>query len=235
MKRFILGILAAMTLISCEKIKGEGPILDNDYEISASVSIIHVGSAIKLELSDEYAPGEVKIETYGNIFQYVNFEEDGDKLSVWMDNERYKGDLNVKVYASAAQYSTIVASGAANVSLLEQIPSETYKVVLSGASRFIMSEPSDITKLTINASGASKAKILGSTSQFFVNASGASSIDGEKFTCDDLDVDLSGSSDMSINANKSVTGYASGASILRVGGDADVDVKTSGASTVKPL
>ncbi len=207
-----------------------------DYDVDNSISKIHVGSAIKLELSEDVEPGEFMIETYGNIFQYINVNMNSNKLSIWLDNKNYKGDIDIKVYASSQQYNSIEASGASTVSLTSKITASSYDVKLSGASKCTMHKDSDnLSSLSIEASGASKAIIKGSASKCNIEASGASAISGAQFTCEELDVDLSGASDLVINITKIAKGSLSGASILRYGGSEEFKIETSGASSIVPL
>ncbi len=227
-------LLAAICMVSCEEIEGEGAIKVKEYKLSTSISSIDVGSAIRLELSDDVAPGLVKIETYSNIFEYVNFKTDHDDVEIWMENKRYDNDVVVTVYASAAQYDSVEASGATRVTLVGEIDSPTYEIDLSGASSFVMSGNfDDMVELTIDASGASKAQVAGSVSKCEVDASGASTIDARDLTCQYLDVELSGATDLTIGVSSAIEGELSGASTLYYSGDARVDVETTGASQIK--
>lgn len=236
MRNIISFLLFAIVAVSCEKITGEGPILTNDYELSTSIEEIHVGSALRLELNDEIGVGKVKIETYSNLFEYVNFETNGSGLSLYMDNERYKGDITVVVYASSRQYSSVCASGASSVSLEDVPPFSSYKISLSGASKFSASKDFDaISLLSLYASGSSTALISGSADRCVVDASGSSSVYGADLICHDLDLQLSGASVLKIKIDNTANGGMSGSSKLYYSGTPQFNVSTSGSSSMRPL
>jgi hypothetical protein len=74
--------------------------------------------------------------------------------------------------------------------------------------------------------------LRGRVNEHRINASGASDVKLKNLNVSKTEIQLSGASDARISSQK-VTGSASGASTLRVNRNAEVSVRTSGASDVK--
>ena len=87
--------------------------------------------------------------------------------------------------------------------------------------------------LSVDASGASKIKITGETAKLTVDVSGATKVDAENLTAENASVEASGASHVSVNVTGRLRTDASGASkIVYTGSPANVEKKTSGASSV---
>lgn len=104
---------------------------------------------------------------------------------------------------------------------------------LSGASRL---ETADFEgeKLQVEVSGASRITLTGKVARLTVEASGASSAELSGLAAKTAQVDASGASTIEVQASQSIQGEASGASrVTHSGGASNVNVESSGASTVK--
>ncbi len=236
MKRIMMMLLSVMLFCSCEVIEGEGRITAQNYDVSDEITKIDISAALDLELVDYLAPGEIEIETYGNIFQYINVSTSSNQVAIWLDKKRYASDLDIKIFASAAQYNSVEASGASRVKLTGNPTAATYEIDLSGASSFAMSSDFGyLDLLEVEFSGASRAEIRGAAQECSVELSGASTVDGKDLLCEELFVQLSGASNLKIGVEKSAQGNLSGASRLYYKGNPVLDVETSGSSLIKEL
>jgi hypothetical protein len=121
-------------------------------------------------------------------------------------------------------------SGASCAKAETPIRASELKLVLSGASDAKLNVVAD--QITTTVSGASDLTLTGRVNEHKVNVSGASDVKAGNLNANQTVVQLSGASDAKISSQK-VTGSASGASTLRVNSNADRNVRTSGASSVK--
>lgn len=85
----------------------------------------------------------------------------------------------------------------------------------------------------IDASGAADVSASGTTSAYSVDASGASQLDLRQLEATDIEIDVSGASDVDVFATGTVSGSASGASEVQVhGSPVSVLIDSSGVSSV---
>jgi formylmethanofuran dehydrogenase subunit D len=121
-------------------------------------------------------------------------------------------------------------SGAVNAKSEGTIRASSLKLRLSGASDAKLDVI--VNELTTVVSGASDVILKGRVNVHNITASGSSDVWAKNLNANRTEVQLSGSSDARISS-LTVTGKASGASDLKVNSNADVNVRTSGASGVK--
>jgi hypothetical protein len=87
--------------------------------------------------------------------------------------------------------------------------------------------------VALDASGASEVDATGTTGSYQLDASGASRVDVKDLVATDVELDVSGASNVELYAIGTVRGSASGASSLDIyGNPASVLVDSSGASSV---
>jgi len=88
----------------------------------------------------------------------------------------------------------------------------------------------------VSLSGASKAKLSGQLSALTAEASGASAIDAESLSLQDLTVTLSGASEATVSVDGTIAASLSGASTLRYRGSPTFTRKdVSGASQIEAV
>jgi hypothetical protein len=173
--------------------------------------------------------------------------------------ERGSGDL-VAESRDVGAFTNIDASGAINLDLrvdpavshsvtvnyddnildnvVTRLDGDTLIIKLDGsvnltgnADRVVVVTMPDLAKL--EASGASDVRVAGSVSSYRLDASGASQVDLRELEAIDIEVDISGASDVDLFATGTVRGDVSGASDVKVLGEpVSVLIDSSGASTV---
>ncbi len=175
------------------------------------------------------------------------------------DGERGSGNLITET-RQVSPFSAVDASSAVTVSivvdenaepavsvtyddnmldnLVTRVENDTLIITLEGninltgnANRVVEVTMRDLDSLT--ASGASTVTAVGAAPRLELDVSGASTINLERLTVGDLDVDASGASDVLVFVTGSATGAASGASSVELRGNpTDVRIETSGASSL---
>lgn len=188
-------------------IKGSGVTATEKRDVSGFTSI-ETGGAIEVEIvaQKEYS---VEVETDDNLIQYVETRVKGSRLEI-KTTERLKMKTPVKVRISAPNIEGIDVSGASKVSVID-LKNESLKV---------------------EASGASKVKVAGSSAKLIVELSGASKLDADELQSSQALVDASGASSASVSVTENLSADLSGASRVTYSGDPQVSKSTSGASSV---
>ena len=223
MKKFgFIIFLAALTIgsmsaINCSigsfkfssGVKGSGNV-KSEIRDAVDFKKIEAGGAVRIFITAQ-KDFSVEISADDNILPLIKTEVSGDTLKIY-SNDRISPKNEIRVNISLPMLENLDISGA------------------SGA------EVTNVTadQLKLEASGASKIKIDGTSKSLNGDASGASSIDAENLKTEDADVEASGASKITVSPTGNLKADASGASnVYYTGEPRSVEKKSSGASSVK--
>jgi hypothetical protein len=150
------------------------------------------------------------------------------------------GAINVELTVDPGASHTVTVTYDDNIldNVITRVAGDTLVLELDGslnltgnADRVVVVTMPDLAG--IEASGASGVHGSGSASTYSLDASGASRVDVRDLEAIDIDVDVSGASDVDLFATGTVRGEVSGASDVKVyGKPISVLIDSSGASTV---
>ncbi len=199
-------------------------------------SAIDVSGAIDLYLSQGTEDAVAVSASSSEVLGRIRTEMRGSTLRIYFDgkglNWKKWGNHKMKAYVTFKDLSSIEASGACNVKVAGKLNLDKLKVEMSGASDF----KGDLTvsDLSLEASGASRITINGTVKMLGINANGASDIRGYDVSSEQCKVDASGASVVRITVNKELNATASGASSVYYKGAGLIrDINTSGGATIK--
>ena len=130
-----------------------------------------------------------------------------------------------------ADAATVVASGASSAEIAAK---ELRSVNESGASKVTISQV-NADELAIHLAGSSRCTLSGNVKQLTIEATGASTVHAAELKAREVNVDVSGASHVDVEAVEKITGAASGGSLVRYQGNAESNVRTSGAASVRKL
>ena len=159
----------------------------------------------------------------------------GSELSIKINDKGFNTFFKnqyVRVYISAPSLSSIVASGAVDFVIVDELTSNDLSLTFSGSSD--IKGIIKANRLKALFSGASDLDISGSAKQARVVLSGASVCGAGDFLVDEADVKASGAATIRIHAVQSLNAVASGASkIIYSGNPSQIDRISSGASSIR--
>ena len=238
MKKFLLilmviGIAApSCNYLGGKRVRGNGNITKREHSVS-SFKNVEVSGAIDLYVSQgDTKP--VRIETDDNLQQYIEIDQEGDKLHI-----RFKDGINprptakIKAYISSPLYNTIDVSGASNIKGETKIVNtENMSLQVSGAGNIDM----DINAPAVSAevSGAGEVNLKGQTKNFDLDLTGAAKARCYEMLSENTKIDISGAGDADVYASVKLDAHVSGAgSVSYKGGATNVAQQVSGAGSVK--
>ncbi|NTS43225.1 DUF2807 domain-containing protein [Flavisolibacter sp. BT320] len=238
MKPFVFVLLAATLFTSCrffggERVRGNGNIVNISRDLG-SFNSIDAGGAVEVRVRQD-GNHTVRIETDENLLEYLDVFKDGNTLVI-QPKKGYNlqpSDDMVVVHVSAPEFRSIEVSGASKVIGENKINGNTLELGASGASEIEMDLA--VSSLQVDLSGSSGLQLRGSTAKFEAEASGASTLKCLNLITDETSLDISGSTDAEITANKQLNIDASGASNVAYRGNPSISQNSSGASSVKKL
>ena len=222
---FILG--------SCniDSIPGSSNMTKKKYALK-NFNSIDVSSSFDLELiqSKDY---KIVVQCNENIKEYIDVYLEEECLYVGLKGNNLFSNIDLKVTIHAPDINNIEASGASSIDI-EKYKVKNLEFHLSGASD-LKADLNISEHLSIEASGASDIKLKGKAKNVDLIFSGASEFSGKKLVIsDELTLDSSGASSVTVTANGTLDIESSGASSVTYYGKGKVIRKDiSGAGSIQ--
>jgi Putative auto-transporter adhesin, head GIN domain len=212
------------------------------YDENAEVRItgkefhsIKISGGIDMFLSQDNETKVVASATETKFRDRIKTEIADGILKIWYDSDGWKwntGHKKLRVYVSCKSIDKLTATGASDVNIEGTLKAGDLEIHLSGASD--LKGKISATKIIMDQSGASDARVSGDANDLKLKVSGASDFKGFDFLVHTCEVKASGASDIQITVNKGLSAHASGASDIRYKGNALIrNLHTGGASSVK--
>lgn len=235
---YTLSALILLLLSSCrffggEHISGDGHIIVQQKNTDAFNSVAASGG-IKVHIRQEATQG-VKIESDQNLLQYIDVYTDGNVLVI-KEKNGYNLDptKDIIAYVSAPVFKDIDVSGACDIIGDNSISgNDELSMHVSGSGDIRMHV--NFPKVNTDISGSGSVVLTGQVTYFNAQVSGSGDIKCFDLITDNTKLDLSGSSEAEVTANKQLDIEASGSSNISYKGMASVSQKISGSGSVKKV
>jgi Putative auto-transporter adhesin, head GIN domain len=233
--RILLFAISALLLSSChflmDKVAGNGHIVTRERS-AGSFNSVEVSGAFKVHVRQDPGNG-VKIETDENLMEYIDVYTQGNTLII-RPKSHYNLDpsQDLIVYVSAPVFRKIDLSGACDVISDGKISgNEPLEIEVSGSGDIQMDV--DLAKVSTHMSGNGSINLRGQASDFSADISGSGDVKCYDLVTDNTMLDISGSADAEVTANKKLNIDVSGSSTVHYRGNASVSQNVSGSGTVK--
>lgn len=215
-----------------KRVRGDGNIKTEDRSVS-SFKNVEVSGAAKVLVS-QGDQSSVKIEGDENLLQYIEVNQEGDKIVV---RERPGFNLqptsDLKIYVTAPVYNKIDASGACDIIGQTKIVNpEDLDLQVSGAGDIRMEV--DAPRLSADVSGSGSIDLKGQTKDVRLDLTGAGKAHCYDLLAENAKVDITGAGSAEVYASVKLDADVSGAGDVRYKGNAStVNQNVSGAGSVK--
>lgn len=244
-----LFLMSLMIFSSCfGVIKGSGRVETRLMDFS-DFDKIEIGHSFTYEIvkSDSY---KVSISLDDNLYEYSQISLSGSTLKISMDWKYSYRSSTMKAVIELPELKKLHISGATKGTIDKINQSKPLEIDISGASsldgNFVVGDlelevsgnskvdlDCRVKKLDVNISGASKGDLEGSGGDSKIVVSGASLLNLMAFDINNADINLSGSSNLKIDAKGVIEGSVSGASKLIHSAKSKLgDIDVSGASEI---
>lgn len=201
---------------------------------SGSFNSVDVSGGIQVHVRQD-ATNSVKVEADQNLLEFIDVYTEGNTVVV---KERRGYNLqpsrDIVVYVSAPAFKDIDVSGACDI-IGDNVISGTEELSMhvSGSGDIIMQVA--LAKVHADISGAGSIQLKGQATDFTAEVSGSGDVKCFDLVTDNTQLDLSGSSEVEVTANKQLNVEASGSSSVHYKGAANVSQRISGAGSVKKV
>jgi len=177
----------------------------------------------------------VKVEADANIINEIETVVEGNTLRIRFKNREYRSYNNIhkaEVYVSAKSLNALTNSGSGQMSVDGTITtSGEFKAVLSGSGSINTSVKSGELHAVLSGSGS--IKINGRTGDADLVISGSGQIEGKDLKTESTKAVITGSGNVYVAAEKSVSAHITGSGSVNYSGNASVvDSRTIGSGRV---
>ena len=224
--------LAACQGVFGKRVHGNGNVRTEDRQVSDFKNVEVDGAAKILVSQGDHSA--VKIETDENLLQYMEVNQEGDKIHI---HERKGYNLRptngIRVYVTSPVYHSIAAAGACDILGQTKITNpEALEMHVSGAGDIKMDI--DAPQLGAEVTGSGSVYLKGQTKEVSLDLTGAAHAHCYDLLSENTKVDISGAGDAEVYASVKLDAEVSGAGSVKYKGNAsDVNQHVSGAGSVK--
>ena len=222
--RLIFGFLAAILILaSCENddsIRASGEVTTTEFSFSG-YNALEVRGAFEVFVRFSDTEESIRIEANENLQERLVVRVIGNTLEIGPeDSLSIRGNATLRAFITTKNISNITISGATRLTLEDEWVADNGSLRLSGASSLIGEVTA--TRLEIRGSGSSGVDLFGMVDELDADLSGSSDLRDFDLQVQRLDMDLSGSSDAFLTVNESIEIDASGSSSLNYMGNPEI-------------
>lgn len=228
------------TLTSCEKdewycIQGNG---DTDTEYRTVNAFTKIELDFNAEVYISQGPvREVKIVASDNLFDYIETDVKGSKLSLDVQGGRCidEEDGEVKIYITNPNYTDIELSGSGEIKNQTPLNLNDLDVDVNGSGDIDLNNV-DLDDYEIRISGSGEVNISGSNADNgVIEVSGSGDVDVSNLITDDVSIDISGSGNVFVDVVSSLEVDITGSGDVKYSGNPSMNTNVSGSGSIKKI
>lgn len=187
---------------------------------------VNVGSAFEVVI--QTGSPSLTIEADREAMSKIRSQVKGNTLRIWVEgNLNHRKPMRARITTPSLEGLTL--SGACQATVSPQ-KGKRFDLELDGASSAKLTLQH--SELQASLSGAARVTLSGSAGTMHLEANGASVIAAERLTTKTAHIEFSGASVAKLKVTQTMSGNASGASVIDTFGGASIRVNTSGSSSI---
>lgn len=212
----LLSLPVVLFLFSCSAVTAKHGPVKTEQRTLANYTRIHASGAIDIDFTSGSA-SSASVEAPDDLMLQVITEVNNGTLEISMSGEVNNMNQPVKIHLTGSTLEAAEVSGACSLNMKSPLNGNSFRLALSGAANFRGTVY--LKELNVNLEGASFAEIGGMTNEFKAQASGASTLNGDKLSTVKATVRASGASNATLRADSMLDAKASGASNISYTGN----------------
>lgn len=230
LKSLIIASLAIALLASCTNnscISGSGNYVSRDYNTNSFNAISVSGEADVFITKDSVQ--SLRIEAQSNVLNELSVAVKGQRLTIGDDN-CFKNALRLKIYIGTPTLTEVITAGSVNVTSLDNFSESEFAAVLSGTGNMELNF--NVQEFNASVSGTGLIKASGTATNQYFKSSGDGTFKSFDLIGENVDINVSGSADLEVNANKTLIIDVSGAATIYYKGHPSITQNISGTATI---
>jgi hypothetical protein len=214
MKKIIVTVIIALTLISCHDFEnqksGNGNVITKTREVTGNFTKIVVGQAIDVEIeqADSYS---IEVEVDSNLLEHIKTTIDNGVLKITSDvsiNNAEKLLVRVKM----KQLNEIETTSTSSVKAINIFKGKSLRIAASSASDVDIE--AEYETIHIETTSTADVNIKGKTLKLETSASSASEIDASDLLANEVFAQATSASETTVHAIVKLDAKASSASTI---------------------
>ncbi len=231
-------VLIALFTLSCnaqwgKKIKGNGNVVTIERSVG-EYDAVAVAGWFDVDIVNG-REGELSLQGEENLLEYIITEVKNGKLTIKvkkgynLQSSTWKRGILVTV--PVEEINSVALSGSGDIIGKDVLRADDFSASMSGSGDINLSVEADNLKTVISGSG--DIELSGKARDFDVTISGSGDVDAFDLEADHVKANVSGSANIKVTANQSLTARVSGSGDILYKGDPDkVDSKASGSGDI---
>lgn len=226
-------IAVSCQFVSGKRVTGNGHVISQDKS-AGSFNSVNVDGAVVVRVRQDASPS-VRIEADENLMQYLEVFTKGNTLVIrTKKGYNLQPSKDVVAYIAAPSFSKIEAGGSCKIISESTLTgNDPLTVDMSGSCDIDMDV--NLNEIRTTLAGSGSINLRGKANSFSAEVSGSGEINCFNLVTDNTSLDLSGSADAQVNANKQLNVSVSGAGSVEYKGTASVSQSISGSGSVKKV
>jgi hypothetical protein len=204
-------------------------------EISAgSFESVEVHGSMNVHLVQS-PTNSVKVQADDNLFEYLDIYTEGNRLVVkTRKGYNLRPSRDIIVYAAAANFKDIELSGSGDIFSENTITAtDELSVEVSGSGDINMNV--NVPRLRSKISGSGSLTLNGTAKDFSATINGSGDIKSFGLSADNARVDLAGSADAEVTANKTLEVEIAGSGSVTYKGNPSVKQHIAGSGSIEKV
>ncbi len=231
---FVVSVaFAALSLASCEKIKGEGPVISETRAVSGYHRIsISLGGTVNYRVAAGFG---VEIQAQQNVADAIETKVVGGELRIGLKPGKRLGSHDpLVINVDAPLIDFVDLSGSATVNLQGVLNVTDFGTRISGSGKIQAAEVIAANKISASISGSGGVKlVLGSCVNQDIDVSGSGNVDLAAVTSTHADVSISGSGNVWVQPSGTLDASISGSGSVYYHGNPAITQHISGSGAVR--
>lgn len=229
MKIYLISLLVSLLPFSLfSQIYGSGSVTETVRSFEGLKSLEITGHfVVELVQGDK---DEVRIITDDNIHQYVKTEVADGELKIFMEDKWYRKIRSRKLIVTVKDLESITNKGSGDIRSTGRFSTGKLTVNLIGSGDMDLN-PS-VTELIVNLNGSGDISLLGNTMKLDLYQFGSGDIKAYNVQANDVTLKATGSGNIKVFANVSLSGSTSGNGDVFYKGGATSTISASGSGEV---
>jgi hypothetical protein len=230
MKRIAFTLLSVM-LLAATSYNASAQSKEQTREVSGFTSIASGGPfnvQVKLDGTES-----LKIEADADIMDLIETKVTNGTLKIgFKDHQSFHHNTHqIDVYVTAKSLSALTNAGSGSIKVEGTISTANFKAVLSGSGNITTAVKSDDLHAVISGSGS--MKLSGNTGDADFVVTGSGQINGKEMKTATTRVAITGSGDVYIEADKTISAHITGSGSVVYSGTATIsDAKFTGSGRI---
>lgn len=227
-------LLIILMLAGCAQvlITGSGNIVSQEEDLRG-FDRVSVQQSFDVDIS-QGEDFKVVVSVDDNVVQYLDVRVDGSTLKIHLEPGRSFSLIDATLQAEVVMPELLAVdlSGASSADITGFASSSDFEVDLSGSSN--LRGDIEAGDTVVDLSGSSDLNLSGSGGDLIVDSSGSSFVDLSEYPVENADLNLSGSSSVTVNVSGTLDVSTSGSSdVYYLGNPTIGEISSSGSSTVQ--